>query len=817
MAKEEKIGEFKPFNKKTGRKVHLEKIPFQNLKEEDVLKITHELRIHQIELEMQNEELRNSQQALEELLHKYNDLFDFAPVGYFVIDTEGIILESNLTGSLLVGIERSLLVKKPFWLCIRTEDRDVFYLAKREVLDKRASKRCDLKMLRKTKGEFFAELLIDPIINGQGDAVQCRMAVIDISARKEAQDLLQLSRKELVNELDTAQMLQEISTQLIQSGDTKALQEQILDAVMKILHADCASLQLFKPHRGDKGELLLLGYRGFNEQAVKFWKWVSPSSKSSCGMALCTGERVIVPDVRKCELMKGSEDLAILLQNNILAIQTTPLRSHSGTLTGMLSTHWREPHEMKDGEIRVLDILARLGGDLLEIKQAQLQLESYNNMLFGINRIFETVVTSKNEEEFGTACLTVAEELTGSAFSFLGEIGAEGLLHDIAISNPGWKACSMYDTKGHRKPQANFHIHGIYGRAVTDGIAVLTNDPASHPDSIGLPKDHPPLKSFLTVPLKDGPKVIGLIDVGNREGGYGPDQHVALEALAPAVAVALIRRRAEEALRKTNDELELQVEKRTRSLSQTIRILQNEIRERERAEDEIRENQQTLKNLSAELQLAEERARHKIAEDLHDSICQILAFSARELKTLRKSVQGKTAESIDEIVGHLDNAAQQTRTLCFDLSPSALYHLGFEIAIEELVERVAEQAKIKFKFEDCGNSKPLSDDVKILLYRSIRELLINATKHANADSINVSLVREGNNICVKVEDDGDGFDESILRDRLFKAKGFGLFSIRERLDHIGGQIKIDSAAGKGTRVVLIAPLNFNESAESEID
>jgi PAS domain S-box-containing protein len=187
--------------------------------------------------------------------------------------------------------------------------------------------------------------------------------------------------------------------------------------------------------------------------------------------------------------------------------------------------------------------------EITERRRSERAVERQNQLLAGINRIFEAVVTGASDEEFGTACLAVAEEITGSAISFVAETGPDGLLHDLAISNPGWEACSMYDREGHRKPPGDLRILGIYGRAILDGRTVLVNDTASHPARVGLPPGHAPLTSFLGVPLKKEDRTVGVVAVGNRQGGYGPGEQEALETLALAIAAALARKRAEEALR----------------------------------------------------------------------------------------------------------------------------------------------------------------------------------------------------------------------------------------------------------------------------
>ncbi|MDY9927175.1 GAF domain-containing protein [Methanosarcina sp.] len=194
--------------------------------------------------------------------------------------------------------------------------------------------------------------------------------------------------------------------------------------------------------------------------------------------------------------------------------------------------------------------------------QADDRIRRYNRILEGINRIFSNVVQAKTEEELGNACLSVALEVTGSQFGFVGEIGADGLLHDIAISDMGWEKCLMYDRTGHSHPPGDFVLHGLYGRVVDSGKSFFTNEPSSHPYSVGLPSGHPSLTSFLGVPLIQDQKVIGMIAVANHEGGYSCEQQEDLEAIAPAMMQALQRKKeeqermkAQEALQKNEAEL----------------------------------------------------------------------------------------------------------------------------------------------------------------------------------------------------------------------------------------------------------------------
>jgi PAS domain S-box-containing protein len=143
--------------------------------------------------------------------------------------------------------------------------------------------------------------------------------------------------------------------------------------------------------------------------------------------------------------------------------------------------------------------------------------------------------------------LAIARKLTQSKFGFIGHINDKGLT-DIAISNPGWEACAHIDPQGHRTAALNFKIHGIYGRVISSGKAQFTNDPANHPDRIGLPAGHPPLESFLGAPLVREGRIVGMIAVANRSGGYSPVEQEILTALTSSMVEAFMRKRIEEAL-----------------------------------------------------------------------------------------------------------------------------------------------------------------------------------------------------------------------------------------------------------------------------
>jgi len=168
-----------------------------DLHEGDPQRLVHELRVHQVELEMQNEELRKSQAELEESRARYSDLYDFAPVGYFTFDKYGLIIRVNLTGAGQLGIERNLLIKKPFSRFIRKDDQDVFFLHRGKVFETKELQTCELRLKRKDGAGFYAQLQSLAVEDKAGRAVYCMTAVSDITERKLSEQALRELNKTL--------------------------------------------------------------------------------------------------------------------------------------------------------------------------------------------------------------------------------------------------------------------------------------------------------------------------------------------------------------------------------------------------------------------------------------------------------------------------------------------------------------------------------------------------------------------------------------------------------------------------------------------
>ena len=228
---------------------------------------------------------------------------------------------------------------------------------------------------------------------------------------------------------------------------------------------------------------------------------------------------------------------------------------------------------------------------------------------------------------------------------------------------------------------------------------------------------------------------------------------------------------------------------------------------RKNAENRVERQRQQLRAMASDLALVEERERHRIAVGLHDQVIQNLAVATIRLDGLRESLHTEEALNILQVVrDSTGEAIADLRSLTFELSPPVLYELGLESALQYLAELMEREHALPVHCRDDGLEKPLREDLQVTLYRSARELMMNAVKHARASRLNLSVSRLGEDICILIEDDGVGFDSAALETRNSAEAGFGLFSIRERLGCLGGQMVIDSQPGQGTRIALMAPL-----------
>lgn len=228
---------------------------------------------------------------------------------------------------------------------------------------------------------------------------------------------------------------------------------------------------------------------------------------------------------------------------------------------------------------------------------------------------------------------------------------------------------------------------------------------------------------------------------------------------------------------------------------------------RKRTEQALQDSRAQLRTLASELSQAERRERKRLAKLVHDHIQQLIVAAGIHASALTRAQADEhravTTESVQRLQHILSEALDATRSLSVELSPPVLDAGGLIGALQWLAARLQSQQQFRLTLRSDPDAEPASDDLRLFLFEAVRELLLNTTKYAGVREAEVVLRRvSATQIEVQVSDQGQGFDPEEVKTRSLDATGFGLFSIRERLAHLGGAMVMESAPGRGTRVRL---------------
>ncbi|WP_319467892.1 PAS domain-containing sensor histidine kinase [uncultured Pseudodesulfovibrio sp.] len=233
-----------------------ESVDKQPLSPEEMKQALHELRVHQIELELQNEELRRSQAELDAIRARYFDLYDMAPVGYCTISEDGMTLESNLTAATLLGMHRSDMVGQPWTTFIHREDQDIYYRHRKELLSNNspnATAECELRLLKKDGSEFWALLTGTLVPDDEGTPV-CRVVIHDITGRKQEEqfreDVQRIIHHDIKGPLGA---LFSLTRMVLEDGESDALMDlfpQVMLGIQQVIQFIDAAEPLREMEKG---------------------------------------------------------------------------------------------------------------------------------------------------------------------------------------------------------------------------------------------------------------------------------------------------------------------------------------------------------------------------------------------------------------------------------------------------------------------------------------------------------------------------------------------------------------------------------------
>ncbi|RPI62332.1 MAG: response regulator, partial [Planctomycetaceae bacterium] len=301
------------------------------------------------------------------------------------------------------------------------------------------------------------------------------------------------------------------------------------------------------------------------------------------------------------------------------------------------------------------------------------------------------------------------------------------------------------------------------------------------------------IQAYCCHPLMDQDRLIGTLSFGTTTRAHFTSEEVELmRTVAGQAALAMQRIQAQQRLKDINEELEHKVNERTAELASNLKELRT-------ANERLNLRAVQLRALAGELTTAEQRERKRLSKILHDGLQQHLAAAKLHLGciTFQLPAEGlkKAAAEVEEM---LAESIQISRSLSAELSPPALFEGGLAGGLKWLVRWMREKHNFSVDLS-IENNVELREDVKVLLFESVRELLFNAAKYARVSCARVKLGHfEKTGVLVTVSDDGVGFEPDRLNPTAAIGGGFGLFSIRERIGLIGGRLEIESSPGKGS-------------------
>lgn len=746
--------------------------------------LLHELQVYRIELEMQNETLRQAQAALEESRDRYADLYEFAPIGYLTLGNQGQITEINLTGAELLGADRSELLQRPFAVFVAPEHRERWRQHLLQAFRHGAKQSCELGLLHGRGGNFTASL--ECLRSAVGNALPTlRVALTDISARWRAEQALQESETRFRAMADAAPVL--IWVAGVDKG-CNWFNQQWLKFTGRSMAQELDTGWIEAVHGNDRQRCLSIYHEAFDRRQPFDMEYRLRRADGQYRWIFDNGVPRYGPDQEFLGYIGSCIDIT-RMKHVADDLQRAQSVAHIG--------NWR--FDVQRRQFRGSRETQRIFGigDGAPLSYEGFLAKIHPDDRAEVDRIWHG--GAQGEPYDVEHRLVIGGEVRWVRERAVLEFDAQGLLQgafgvtqDVTQINEAKQALS--------ESQERFR-------------AFMTNSPVASwiVDGEGRFQYVSPIYyKMFKVPATDlvGKRISEVYPPLLAERYLSSNQEViaawqAIESMQPG-------------LRADGSDGEFLVVKfpiRDAGERPMLCGMALDVTERRQALDQLREANQRLEQLATEqaahlrelardLTHAEQRERDRLYELLHDEVQPLLVAARLSLSGLgvRTPPQDRlrvAAEACQHISGVIDVA----RTLSFQLSPPLIRERGLSPALESLCHWVRDNHGLEVELSSTPEAE--SDDMalRLLCFNAVRELLTNTAKHAGASraKLTVDLV-DGDTLRITVADRGSGFDPATI------TSGSGLSAIERRLSMLGGSLQIDSRPGQGTVATLAAPL-----------
>ena len=714
--------------------------------------LVHELQVHQIELEMQNEELRRAQAELDVQRERYFDLYNLAPVGYCTLSENGLIQEANLTATMMLGMpHRSALVKQPISRFIFEADQDIYYLNRKQLFETGESQNYDLRLLKMDGTIFWAHLATtaqDPSTSSKvSDAdsaprKRCRVTLIDITERKQAEVDLLHQKEESQQRVRELEAITVISTSMRQAETRAELGKIVLQKLITLINAQQATLALF-----DGNRLIFEHAYGVGQS----WHGINMAVNSGLlGEVIRTGLPVFIKHFN-LELEDALPDWIFTYFKIPTSLIIYPLKSGSMSI-GLIYLGFEQAETFGPEQRNLVAAVAEIAGNALNRMTATEELKA--------------MVTRREKELDSIYQVTSAASETLDLHQAL----QQALMLTLEAVKAAWGALFLLDEsdkhpelivfRGVGQDDSRMLLDTTFDQFLASVVhkkkAVIIPEFASNPESLQTQMPEKML-TFIGLPMRVQDRVIGILMIVRENGAQAIQENLTLlsfiaDHLALVVEFTRLYKRAEHAA------------------------------------------------------VLEERSR--LARELHDSVTQELFSANLHIAGAQKNAdQGdykKVYSSLNQIGELTHQALTDLRLMVYELRASEALQNGLVSALENRLDAIERRFDVGVEIELTWLS-PLPERIEENLYRIAIEALNNSLKHAKASKVRMEFNRADDRLVLAVQDNGIGF----VVEKALQSGGFGLTSMRQRMDQIGGSFQVISEPGNGTRIEVSIPIAEN--------